>query len=75
MSKATTRTSETPVITVSDLIGELCRWPDNAVVTFRCPLHGQQLYFNRIEGPAKGAVEIELELAVESTAAGTRMTA
>jgi len=75
MSKATTRTSESPVITVSDLIGELCRWPDNAVVTFRCPLHGQRLRFNRIEEPAKGAVEIELEPAVESTGAGTRMSA
>ena len=74
MSKATTRTSETPVITVSDLIGELCRWPDNATVTFRCPLQNQQLRFNRIEERSKGAVEIELDQAVESTSRPARMT-
>jgi hypothetical protein len=75
MSKSTTRTSEPAITTVGDLIGELCRWPDNAAVTFRYPRQRQQLRFNRIEGRSKGNVEIELEQAVESTPHGARMTA
>jgi len=75
MSKTTTRTSEPGIFTVGDLIGELCRWPDNAIVTFRCPRQQQQLLFNRIEGQSKGSVEIELDQAVESAPRGARMTA
>lgn len=75
MSKTTTRTSEPGIFTVGDLIGELCRWPDNAAVTFRCPLQKQPLRFRRIEGRSKGCVEIELDQAVESTPHRARMTA
>jgi hypothetical protein len=75
MRKTTTPTSEPGTFTVGDLIGELCRWPDNAAVTFRCPLQKQQLRFNRIEQRAKGSVEIELEQALESTSDRPRMTA
>ena len=45
-------------LTVGDLISELCRWPDHAVVKFRCPL--QELQFDHIEGDTKGIVEIDL---------------
>jgi hypothetical protein len=75
MSKTTTRTSEPGIFTVGDLIGELCRWPDNAAVTFRCSRQKHQLRFNHIEGRSKGNVEIELDQAVESTSHRSRMTA
>jgi hypothetical protein len=61
--------SHTPtpvVITVGDLIGELCRWPDHAAVKFRCALQHQELQFDRIESRSKGAIEIELEPAPKS---------
>jgi len=51
-------------ITVGDLISELCRWPDHALVKFRCPL--QELHFDHIEGDTKGIVEIDLSSAPRS---------
>jgi hypothetical protein len=48
------------------LISELSRWPDNAIVTFRCPLHQEELRFHRIEGRSKGVVDIELDPAPEN---------
>jgi hypothetical protein len=45
-------------ITVGDLISELCRWPDHALVKFRCP--SQDLHFDHIEGDMKGIVQIDL---------------
>jgi hypothetical protein len=66
MNKTNTRRSEPANITVGDLIGELCRWPDNATVTFRYPLQQQQLRFHRMESRSKGTVQIELAQAPES---------
>jgi hypothetical protein len=66
MRKATPPSSEPGIFTVGDLIGELCRWPDHAAVSFRCPLKGQQLRFNHIEGRSKGRIEIELDQEAES---------
>ena len=58
--------SKSSVVTVGDLIGELCRWPDHAKVKFRCALQQQELRFDRIENLSKGTIEIELEPAPES---------
>jgi hypothetical protein len=52
-------------MTVGQLISELCRWPDHAAIHFRCSQH-QELRFYRIESPAPGSVEIELDPAPES---------
>ena len=54
---------EPAIVTVADLIGHLCRWPDHAAVTFKCPLDGRDLRFQRIESRSKGHIEIELEVA------------
>jgi hypothetical protein len=51
-------------LTVGDLISELCRWPDHAVVKFRSPL--QELQFDHIEGDTRGIVEIDLASAPKS---------
>lgn len=64
MGRATREASKP--ITVGDLISELCRWPDHALVEFRCPLHHQELRFDHIEGGTKGVVEIELASAPQS---------
>jgi hypothetical protein len=53
-------------ITVGDLISELCRWPDHALVEFRCRLVHQELRFDHIEGGPKGVVEIELASVLDS---------
>ena len=53
-------------MTVGDLISQLCRWPDHAVITFRCPIQHQELRFHHIESSKKGAVNIELDPAPES---------
>ncbi|PSO15592.1 hypothetical protein [Bradyrhizobium sp. MOS003] len=47
-----------PIITVGDLIDELCRLPDTAVVHFRCPMLDQELTFYRLRKRSKDAVEI-----------------
>jgi hypothetical protein len=54
------QTAEPPIITVGELRAELNRWPDHAAVTFRCPLHEQELRFYRFQSPSKDIVEIEL---------------
>lgn len=59
MSKAS-RKSEHATMTVGELISELCRWPDHAVVTFRCPDQHHELHFHHMEGRSKKQVEIEL---------------
>ena len=61
MSKATRKTPKP--MTVGDLISELCRWPDHALVKFRHPLQHQELRFDHIESGTKGIVEIELAAA------------
>ncbi|MEY9185977.1 hypothetical protein ABIG06_007532 [Bradyrhizobium sp. USDA 326] len=47
-----------PIITVGELIDELCRLPDTAVVHFRCPMFDQELTFYRLRKRSKDAVEI-----------------
>lgn len=47
-----------PIITVGELIDELCRLPDTAVVHFRCPLLDQELTFYRLRKRSKDVVEI-----------------
>ena len=66
MRKAITQTAEPTIITVGELISELCRLPDRAAVTFRCPLHQQELRFYRLLHRSKGVVEIELNQYPES---------
>jgi hypothetical protein len=51
------------IVTVADLIGHLCRWPDHAVVTFKCPLDGRDLRFHQIESRSKAHIEIQLDVA------------
>jgi hypothetical protein len=66
MRKAITQIAEPTVITVGELISELCRLPDRAAVTFRCPLFQQELRFYRLMHRSKGVVEIELNHYPES---------
>ncbi len=47
-----------PIITVGELIDELCRLPDTAVVHFRCPMLDQELTFYRLRKRSRDAVEI-----------------
>ncbi|MCA1377990.1 MULTISPECIES: hypothetical protein [Bradyrhizobium] len=47
-----------PIITVGELIDELCRLPDTAIVHFRCPMFDQELTFYRLRRRSKDAVEI-----------------
>ncbi|MBR0987919.1 hypothetical protein [Bradyrhizobium liaoningense] len=47
-----------PIITVGELIDELCRLPDTAIVHFRCPMLDQELTFYRLRKRSKDAVEI-----------------
>jgi hypothetical protein len=60
MSKTTSPTAKSAVITVGELISELCRCPDHAAVTFRCGSKQQELSFYRLQTQSNGAVEIEL---------------
>jgi hypothetical protein len=66
MRKSATRPSGPASITVGELISELCRWPDHAKVTFRCPHQNQEMHFHGVGGSSKRHVEIELDLATES---------
>jgi hypothetical protein len=52
--------AEPPIITVAELKAELGRWPDDAAVTFRCPLQEQEFRFYRVQSPAKKIVQLEL---------------
>jgi hypothetical protein len=52
-------------VTVGDLIGQLCRWPDQAFVIFKCPLDDRQLNFCQIESSSEGRIEITLDVAAE----------
>ncbi|WFU84155.1 hypothetical protein QA645_15855 [Bradyrhizobium sp. CIAT3101] len=59
MSKAMHRTLvDPPLLTVGDLIDELCRLPDTAVVHFRCPALDQELTFHHLRRQSKNIVEI-----------------
>ncbi|OKO72063.1 hypothetical protein AC630_31465 [Bradyrhizobium sp. AS23.2] len=55
-----------PIITVGELIDELCRLPDTAVVHFRCPMLDQELTFYRLRKRSKDAVEIAVNAYPES---------
>ncbi|MCG2629621.1 hypothetical protein L6654_23645 [Bradyrhizobium sp. WYCCWR 13023] len=55
-----------PIITVGDLIDELCRLPDTAVVHFRCPTLDQELTFERLRKRSKDDVEIAISVYPES---------
>ena len=48
------------IITVGELIDELCRLPDTAIVHFRCPMLGQELAFERLRKRSKDDVEIAI---------------
>ncbi|MGY4623511.1 hypothetical protein [Bradyrhizobium sp. USDA 4486] len=55
-----------PIITVGELIDELCRLPDTAVVHFRCPMLDQELTFYRLRKRSKDSVEIAVNAYPES---------
>ena len=54
------------IITVGELIDQLCRLPDTAVVHFRCPTLEQELTFDRLRKRSKDAVEIAISPYPES---------
>jgi hypothetical protein len=67
MSKGNHRTvAHPPIITVGELIDELCRLPDTAVVHFRCPMLDQELTFYRLRKRSQDAVEIAVNAYPES---------
>jgi len=68
MRKSVSVKPRSTVITVGDLLGHLCRWPDHAVVTFKCPLDGRDLHFRCIESRSRGQIEIELDVAPQPSA-------
>ena len=55
-----------PIITVGELIDELCRLPDTAVVHFRCPMLDQELTFYRLRRRSKDDVELAISAFPES---------
>ena len=61
MRKFVSPIAKPAIITVGDLISQLCHWPDQAVVTFKSPRDGRNLHFRRIESRSKGQIEIELD--------------
>ena len=67
MSKANhKRSAHPPIITVGELIDELCRLPDTAAVGFRCPMLEQELTFYRLRKRSRDVVEIEINPYPES---------
>jgi hypothetical protein len=60
MSKAVHNTDPS-IMTVGELIDVLCRLPDTAVVSFRCPMLEQELAFHRLRKRSKDIVEIEVQ--------------
>ncbi|MGL3108121.1 hypothetical protein [Bradyrhizobium sp. BR 1432] len=61
MSKAIRNaTADPPIITVGDLIDELCRLPDTALVSFHCPMLEHELAFYHLRRRSKDVVEIEV---------------
>ncbi len=52
--------ADPPIITVGDLIDELCRLPDTAIVSFHCPILEYELTFYRLRKRSKDIVEIEV---------------
>ena len=67
MSKGHHKAATHPaIITVGDLIDELCRLPDTAVVHFRCPMFEHELTFERLRKRSKDDVEIAVNAYPES---------
>ena len=67
MTKAIHKLAAHPaIITVGELIDELCRLPDTAVVSFRCPMLDQELAFYRLRKRSKDLVEVEVNAYPES---------
>ncbi|PDT91208.1 hypothetical protein CO669_04090 [Bradyrhizobium sp. Y36] len=50
------------IITVGELIDQLCRLPDTAIVHFRCSMLGQELAFERLRKRSKDDVEIAINV-------------
>jgi hypothetical protein len=60
MSKAVHKPiTDSSIMTVGELIDQLCRLPDTAVVSFRCL--EQELAFHRLRKRSKDIVEIEVQ--------------
>ena len=57
MSKAIREATYPALITVGELIDELCRLPDTATIRFHCPMLEQELAFYRLRKRAKDLVE------------------
>ena len=67
MSKAHHKAVDHPsIITVGDLIDQLCRLPDTAIVQFCCPMLDQELSFHRLRKRSKDSVEITISPYPES---------
>ena len=67
MSKGHHKTVVAPsIITVGELIDQLCRLPDTAIVHFRCPMLDQELAFERLRKRSKNDVEIAINVYPES---------
>ena len=66
MSKAIREASYPPIITVGELIDELCRLPDTATIQFHCPMLEQELAFYRLRKRSKDVVQIEVNAYPES---------
>jgi hypothetical protein len=67
MGKAHHKAVDDPsIITVGDLIDQLCRLPDTAVVHFCCPILDQELSFERLRKRSKDSVEITVSTYPES---------
>ena len=49
MSKNVVHINDTALLTVGELITELCRWPDQATIRLRCPDTGAKLSVARID--------------------------
>jgi hypothetical protein len=59
-------TTEMAIITLGELISELCRWPDRAAVKLRCGLLEQEFRFYRLQERSKDVIEIEINPCPES---------
>ena len=66
MSKNAPRAIDATILTVGGLITELCRWPDQAKIRFRCPATGAGLSVAHIEAAEFGVVDIQLHADAET---------
>ncbi len=66
MSRNISKASRDASITVGELITELCRWPDQATIKFKCPGSSAELCFAQIGSHSRSVVEIELNPAPET---------